>query len=460
MKYPPAKRHPGQALCFWGGVLLILLAPLVRGGNRYVALIGLEWIGLATLFGALIAGIFGEARSWGQGPVRFALWMLVLSPLWVAIFQLTPVPSDWWAQLPGRSFYLDLLGATHMPAVAWRPASLTPEATAGSLLAGIPIVACVVLGLTSSVPQLRLLIRLWVGAAFAQALLGLAQLGPFPGLYFGAFFTGVIGTFANSNHLASFLVMAMPFVILELHQAWNKPNRSTNMGNAGWLWGPVLLVLLIAILATRSRAGVAISVIVLVGTVVLLPGKKENRTEVAWRLGGVAAILGASLIAAGLDWGSNLGEAAIGKASSDRYLMLISTWEAAKEFWPAGSGLGSFASIYPRFQPVALKGFVEFAHSDYAQLLMECGLIFVVLATAALALLLIQGHLLATKRLSTRALRTEELAMLTAGMSLSGILLHAWVDFNFRIPALAMFGAFSMGVYLRRRDVLSRDRMI
>ena len=176
MKYPLAYRDPGQALCFWGGVLLILLAPLVRGGNRYVALIGLEWISLVALFGALIGAIYGEARSWGQGPVRLALWMLVLSPLWVAIFQLVPMPSDWWAQLPGRSFYSDLLGATHMPAVAWRPASLTPQATAGSLLAGLPVAACFVLGLTCSVPQTRLLMRLWAGAAFAQGLLGLAQL--------------------------------------------------------------------------------------------------------------------------------------------------------------------------------------------------------------------------------------------------------------------------------------------
>jgi hypothetical protein len=91
---------------------------------------------------------------------------------------------------------------------------------------------------------------------------------------------------------------------------------------------------------------------------------------------------------------------------------------------------------------------------------VACGLylLFVIWALVTLVLLLVQGRRLVLKLLSARILRTEELMMLAAGMSLSGLSLHAWVDFNLRIRALAMFGALSMDVFLRRRDALHRER--
>jgi hypothetical protein len=61
-------------LAFGAGVLLVVLAPLIRGGNRGVALIGLEWLGLLVLAGVVLAGVQGGLReAWGSGWRRWAL---------------------------------------------------------------------------------------------------------------------------------------------------------------------------------------------------------------------------------------------------------------------------------------------------------------------------------------------------------------------------------------------------
>lgn len=52
--------------------------------------------------------------------------------------------------------------------------------------------------------------------------------------------------------------------------------------------------------------------------------------------------------------------------------------------------------------------------------------------------------------------RREHETMVAAGLGLLALLLHAWVDFNLRIPALAMLGAFLCGVFLRPGTVWAR----
>jgi hypothetical protein len=51
------ERWPGPVLRFWAAVLLILLAPLVREGNRYLALIALKWVALRVLLAVLTGAL-------------------------------------------------------------------------------------------------------------------------------------------------------------------------------------------------------------------------------------------------------------------------------------------------------------------------------------------------------------------------------------------------------------------
>lgn len=442
-----------RALQGWvmaAGVLLMVCAPLIRGGNRYVALIGLEWLGLAVLLGVGWRSLVRPVGAWGGGVERAGLLVLAAAPLWVALVQLLPVPMGLWTALPGRAFYLEVLAAVQLPGMPWRVASLTPDETWASVLAGLPLVACFVLALSSTPAQLTTLTRVWIGVALAQALLGLAQLGPFPALYFDSLFKGVIGTFANRNHFSSFLVMTLPLALLELRDALqHRQGHGHGVGHAGWLWGVVLFVLVVAVLAAGSRAAIATGLLVTLAMALLLPGPRSGRLGLPWRLAALTGLLALALTTVGLDWLGRFAGQTVATDSAFRHLIAASTWTAALEFWPLGSGLGSFAGVFPRFQPAEVSGFAPHAHSDYVQLLMECGLLFVALAGLALWLVGRRLRWLAQRVQATRGMDRHERRMLACGLGLLALLLHAWVDFNLRIPANAMLGAFLLGAWLR-----------
>jgi O-antigen ligase len=217
-----------------------------------------------------------------------------------------------------------------------------------------------------------------------------------------------------------------------------------------WLWGVALLVLLMAVLATGSRAGLAVCALVTLLALWLLSGAARAGITWKWRLlllGGVLAVGALGLV--------EFDALRAARGLSARQAMLVETWEASAVFWPWGSGLGTFAGIYPRFQAgISGREFVEHAHSDYVQLLLETGLLGVILGAIALALLVARSRQLWRGREDDTGWRRDEDVMLAAGLGLLALLLHAWVDFNMRIPALAMLGAFLFGVFMRQR----RDR--
>jgi len=442
----------GQALLMGAGVLLMVCAPLIRGGNRHVALIGLEWLGQAVLLGAGLMALAGQGGqgAWGQGRARAGLLLLAASPLWVALLQLLPLPIDVWAALPGRALYQDLLAVVQMPQPAWRAASLTPAATWASVLAGIPVVACFVLALSCSAGQLRLLTRIWIGLALVQALLGLAQLGNFELLFFDANTNRVIGTFANPNHFANFLAMTLPLVVLEIRQVINDASAHHHrVGHAGLLWGVLLFVLLAAVLASSSRGGIGTALLVTLAATLLLPGRHGAQADLRWRLWALAALLLVAVASVGLGWLERFQGDLLSDDASFRGLMRAATWAGALEFWPLGSGLGSYGMVFPRFQPAMVTGFVEYAHSDYVQLLMECGALFVVLAALLLWLLARQASWLVPRAVRAHGHNPHEQLMMACGLGLLALLLHSWLDFNLHIPANAMLGAFLLGGFLR-----------
>lgn len=427
---------------------LIVTAPLIRGGNRHIALLALEWLALIVLL-VLLHGATRQPHSrWGTGRERLALVALVTAPLWVGLLQLLPLPASVWAELPGRAEW-----ASWMPAAgvadhdAWHPLSQVPDATWSSVLAGLPLAACFALALTLSARQLRGFARLWIGLATVQAVMGLLQLGPLPGLRFDSLFGGTIGSFANNNHFASFIVMTLPLVVMELRRALYEAGNRRQQRSAA-LWGLVLFVLLSAWLASGSRGAMASGALVLAATWLLLPISRESKIT-RWQTVGFVAALLLALAAVGLDGvGRFFGERLVADASV-RSLVREATWQAAVDFWPVGAGLGSFGAVFAHYQPATIAEFVPHAHSDYVQLLMELGVLALPLTVAALYVGVPRIRVLWTAARRS-ALDDEGRRLAACGLGLMALLLHAWVDFNLRIPANAMLGAFLAGALCRR----------
>lgn len=447
-------------------LLLMGLAPLIRGGNRHVALILLEWLSLFIL----VVLVAYQLRSASRGTVSalrserissVGIVVLALAPFWVGMTQLIPIPSNLWAKLPDHASYAEALAVAEVPFASYRVLSLVPDQTVLSILAGLPLSAAFLLANLCSPRQLGMLARCLVVFAVAQATVGLLQMGPFPELSFGIAVGGrAVGTFANPNHFASYIAMTVPLAILAMRQSV-LPSDQCATGRGGSrhlvpLWGVGLFLMLSAVLASGSRGGTVTCLVVTVLAVLLLPTRQGHSRDRRWRLAGAIALLALVALAVGVDaLMSRFETDKSGYLSGDRWQMVTSAWHAAMAFWPFGSGLGSFAAVFPAFHPVGVRGFVEHAHNDYVQLLMECGVLAVALSVLALILSVRQTGAL-MRRNRRYGLDAVSQLQASCGLGVLAVLLHSWVDFNLRIPANALLAAFLLGAFLRPLSLVVR----
>lgn len=180
-----------------------------------------------------------------------------------------------------------------------------------------------------------------------------------------------VGFFANSNHLATLLLVSLPFLAALIRHSENYPEqqRAAMLGVGGALF----LVALVGIFVNGSLAGYGLVLPVLAASLLILfPGKRSRRLSLIIlpmvMLGGVGLILATQEGAAMLAGSSTLAPAA-------RETIFATSWQALGDFLPLGSGLGSFAEVYHLYEDPALveQAYVNHAHNDYLEVLLEMG---------------------------------------------------------------------------------------
>ena len=127
-----------------------------------------------------------------------------------------------------------------------------------------------------------------------------------------------------------------------------------------------------------------------------------------------------------------------------RWSFFAATWQAIGEFFPMGSGGGTFVEVFHRFDDgVALGRLVDHAHNDYLEWGLEYGL-----PAALIMILLLSVYLRQWRRFWGREhWSTFRFVQAGAGIALLLLMLHTIVDFNLHIPANAVFFAFLAGVF-------------
>ena len=436
-------------VAFGAGLLLFALAPIVRGGNRHIAMMGLEWLSILTLWLVALTWLKKAGPETAFPTTRtlpLSEWVLVASPLFASFIQLTPLPVELWSTLPGHGLYGPLIRPD------WLALSVTPDTTRASLMAGIPLVAAFLVARTCSQKQIALLPQVLVLIALMQAVWGLLQAGPFKSLYFGAEFAGsLIGSFANANHFANYIAMTLPLAVFVVWRS--APHRRGEAHQRPQsvvvFWLVVLLVLVTAVLAAGSRTG-ALTGMIVTFFASLLALSAVSKTSRKWYALGAVALVVACLVVVGINTLVVRFDAdRLGADGNFRWMLAASSWQAAFAFWPTGSGAGSYAAVYPAFEAPGLRGFAEHAHNDYVELLIEFGLLFVLLAVLVAGIAIRQAcSLWRHIRLDGRGVDAAPMQLFCA-LGLLAIFLHSWVDFNLRIPANAILCACLFGAFLR-----------
>ena len=228
---------------------------------------------------------------------------------------------------------------------------------------------------------------------------------------------------------------------------------SEDFARRAMLFGSAVLVL-ICLLFTRSRGGIASALVGLALSAILLvraraASEGSSRTRIATYL--VVALVLVSLVLAVI-----IGVAPILErmepdqlrlSAEGRYAIYAATFRAGMEFLPFGSGLGTYVDVFARFQgPTGQGALFDYARNDYLQMFMEAGIPGVV----AVALLIVAYAKRLSDLLWREGRRSFTLLQLGAAVGLLPMMLHSVFDFAIRMPANAIWYATLAGVMFHR----------
>ena len=362
---------------------------------------------------------------------------LLALPAW----QLVPWPPSVWQELPSRDLAqatLSLIGESEN----WRPVSISPPLTLAALLALIPAIGAMWAAALLGSRERRFLLFVIVVVALSATMLGAMQMASGPDdlrLYEKSHRGWLTAFHANRNAAAdSLLIGSLAF------SAWF---TKANVGGAPRLWLPFAAgqsVLLIAILLTGSRAGIALIFVTLPFHWLMLrpanaaPGKRPLLMVIA---GFAFALAALPLILSG---NSRIARvvARFDATSDARIPLWRDTLEALDAFWPAGSGIGTFPNALQPFENVVTLNqfFPNRAHNDYLEFLLEAGVLAIPVLLGGAILLVKQA------RKAWKLSPKEHSCQLFALGTLAIVALHSVVDYPLRNMAIACLAGVAAGL--------------
>lgn len=335
----------------------------------------------------IVAILFGRRKlTFQERPV----WLFLLAMIVLALLQLVPLPPGVWQALPGRKLFVQAATLTGT-AQPWRPLAIVPSAAINALSSLVVPLAVLVFATGLRARERTWLPSLVLAFIVAAMLLGLLQLSgaivanPFiddvPGK--------VSGIFANRNHFA--LLLAFGILLIP---AW----AFSGTRIAAWRWPAALalvLLFLLTILATGSRAGIVVGIIALVIGLGLArrPVQHMLRRYPRWLLPALlAAIIGLIVlfvaISVSAERALSIHRLFVLSPEEDlRRKALPTVWAMIRTYFPFGSGLGDFATVFRIYEPFDFLNFTYFnrAHDDFLEIVLNAGLPGLLLLLWALA---------------------------------------------------------------------------
>lgn len=371
-----ARLVPSSSSILHVGGCAVFLLSLVFGGGTKQGLWSDALIEIAAL-PVLFALVFGLRSCKFDSVSRYAL-LLALVALLVPLLQLIPLPPWIWHSLPGRS---PIAAELHLIAAdqSWQPLTLAPRECWLMFLSMLPPLATFLVTLQLDKARRRMMVLLFLAWTCAGIGLDLAQVLGGPGsslrFYTETNVDRAVGFFANANHNALASCLAVPFLLLV---GFNGPSARINASHAV-LAASMLIAAVIAVALTHSRAGVGLMflALALAGALVLGCTTERHRRK-------QYVVIGLCLAAFVTFVAFQIGFVALSDRfqaplSDDlRWGLLHVTYNAALQYFPVGSGLGSFVSIYERFAPLQFvhETYVNHAHNDWIELFLELGVLW------------------------------------------------------------------------------------
>ncbi|HKX91516.1 MAG TPA: O-antigen ligase family protein [Sphingomicrobium sp.] len=423
-----------------------LLLCLILGGSRQGiwGTMLLQLLGIALIAWAALARSPDEPSSRERPLIGIVFFGLV-----VVAVQLIPLPPEIWQALGSRHVIAEGYAVLGVP-LPWLPISVAPYDSLSTIFALIPALAILAASLRLGCRPLWFVLALVTGA-FAGILLGALQVSsPDPEtspwyLYRDTNFGAATGFFANANHMASLLVITLPFLAAVMTS--NRTSGSVQRYSAVVaLVAGAGLVIAVGIALNGSLAGYGLSIPVLAASAMIIAPRRSGALR--W-LGAASAIL--FIAAVGWLATTPLSTAGALRASAQtsvqsREAIVATTATAAEAFMPLGSGVGSFRRVYALYedhQRLDPTTYVNHAHNDYLELALETGIP---------GLIVLAFFLFWWGRAAFRAWHPADADPYAraAAVASAAILVHSLVDFPLRTAAIS--GCFAMCLALLVRE--------
>jgi hypothetical protein len=434
-------------LPYLGLVLLVVFVALVCGGGTRQGL----WSDALVQIVSLPLLAVASFRFWAlPGPSKRMPLFLIFVVVLVPVLQLIPLPPRVWTILPGRGEVAEAFTAAGM-SLPFLPISLEPLTTLRSVLSLLPAIA-VFLGVfcLRERVELRWVLVPIFSVAIVGAGLELLQLvgGEASPLRFYSI-TNLdrgVGFFANSNHQAAFLYGIIPYAATWAILA--RQGRSTSRAFRLTLSAILLIAIVVGLAATKSRFGMFLGLVAGLCSIPLVASLATGTER--GRIIKVAAIANAVALVLAFQFGFvGIAERISQTLPSDGRWRLVSvTTEAAKDYFPFGSGVGTFVPIYQRHEPLEYlqQEYINRAHNDWVESWLESGLASSAVICALFACFLFLAY---------RSWRQDNpnsrlVAYARAGSICVALLLtHSILDYPLRTAALMVMVAISCAIILR-----------
>lgn len=422
-------------------VMCLLLGGSVQGAwsNMLLQLTGIAIIAWAAI---------DQTQEPLLSPARQFLGIAMLAIAVIAV-QLIPLPPSSWPMLGGRAALADGYAVLGMPVPSF-PLSLTPYASLAALFTLIPPLAmfCAIVRLRAySVTALSIAL---LAGTIAGILLGALQVTSADGVTSRWYLyeetnTGLAtGFFANANHMATLLVMTLPFLAALLASA-----RGANMRRYSALLALVsgsAVVIIVGLVLNRSLAGYVLALPVLAASALILMPAKSAFRRWAILIGALMTLVAvAALVTSSIRPGGTLNKDASTSVQS-RQEILATTLSALQDFALLGSGVGSFRDVYPMYEDPdrVTTVYVNHAHNDYAELVLETG----VPGMIVLALFFLWWSGAVSRAWSFVAADPYARA---ASIASAAVLIHSFVDFPLRTAAISATFAMCLALLADHR---------
>lgn len=387
-----------------------LTACLVAGGGTAS---GLAIDALLQIL-VILCSTYVLVRLWDTPGSRIGLAFFGLI-FCAGIIQLIPLPTGF-LRLFRPDVFLPLIpGASDQPGAA--TISLTASRTVLSVIfALVPVYFFLAASRLSSDDLIGLIPFYLVGVLFNLAAAILQLSGSSGGSGEGLLgYEVAAGVFANVNHFSTLLFSSIPLIIY-LGVFLNRR-----------VFAAIALVLiLLALLAAGSRAGILIGIAI----------SGISIASLAWRerKGGILALVLMVVIAI-FSYGAitRIEQRSLSDPEFGRPYFALTTLEGIRENWLLGVGYGAFVTVFPHYehQDSIQSEYVNHAHNDFLEVAFEGGVMGMMILVLYLLVLLRRAFEVISRPL-------QRLVTLSILM----VLIHSVVDYPLRTMAVAMVFAF------------------